>query len=114
MGRAGIVGSLMYSDVGIIPHVVSPLTRAMSPLKLYEYLAAGTPVAVPDLPPVTGISKRVIVATENDFANAVLTALEVPPQTEDERLEFVRANSWTARQERMLHVLLTDDSEWWA
>ena len=113
MGRVGIVGSLMNSDVGIIPHVINPLTRAMSPLKLYEYLAAGKPVAATDLPPVAGISKRVVVATENDFTNAVLTALEVPPQAEDERLEFVHANSWAARQERMLHVLLADDSEWW-
>jgi teichuronic acid biosynthesis glycosyltransferase TuaH len=113
MGRAGVVGSLMNSDIGIIPHVISPLTRAMSPLKLYEYLAAGKPVAAPDLPPVAGISERVVVAAENDFTNAVLVALKVPPQAEDERLKFVHANSWAARQERMLHVLLADDSEWW-
>jgi teichuronic acid biosynthesis glycosyltransferase TuaH len=114
MGRAGVVGSLMNSDAGIIPHIISPLTRAMSPLKLYEYLAAGKPVAATDLPPVTGISKRVVVGSDGDFTKAVLTALEFPPQPEEERLEFVRANSWAARQERMLKVLLADDKEWWA
>ena len=114
MGRAGVVGSLMSSDVGIIPHVINPLTRAMSPLKLYEYLAAGKPVAVTDLPPMADVSKRVIVAVDNNFTNAVLDALELPPQAEDERREFVRANSWTARHERMLQVLLADDSDkWW-
>jgi hypothetical protein len=85
----------------------------MSPIKQYEYLAGGMPVVTTDLPPVKNISERVLVATGDDFPRAVLTALEMPPQTEEDRLEFVRSNSWTVRLERMLQVMLADDTNWW-
>lgn len=111
--QAEIVGALMHSDACIIPHVVNPLTCAMSPLKLYEYLAAGKPVATTDLPPVRGISERVIIASGDDFPGAVLAALRLPSQDEEERLEFVRSNSWTARHDRTIRVMFADEADWW-
>src|SRR5690606_35958916 len=33
-----------HFDVGIVPFVVNPVTDEVSPLKLYEYAAAGTPI----------------------------------------------------------------------
>ena len=114
MGRRDLTGALVASDACIIPHVVSPLTRAMSPLKLYEYLAAGKPVATTDMPPVTGISERVISARPEDFVAAVRAALDQPRQDERDRQEFLRSNSWDARHERTLRVLLADDTNWWA
>ena len=103
----------MHGDACLIPHVINSLTRAMSPLKLYEYLAAGKPVAATDLPPVRGISERVIIASGEDFPAAVRTALKLPVQNEDERLEFVRSNSWTARHERTIRIMLAGDTDWW-
>lgn len=38
------------------------LTEAMSPLKLYEYLAGGRPVAAVDLPPIAAVDGRVALA----------------------------------------------------
>jgi len=113
MMRKGVVGSIMHSDVCMIPHVINPLTRAMSPIKLYEYLAGGKPVVTTDLPPVKEISERVLIASGDDFPRAVLAALGMPSQAEEERLEFVRSNSWSVRFERMLQVILADDTEWW-
>lgn len=113
MGRRDLAGGLAASDVCIIPHVVSPLTRAMSPLKLYDYLAAGKPVAATDLQPVTGISERVISAGPEDFVAAVRAALNMPRQDEKDRQEFLRSNSWNVRHERTLRVLLADDANWW-
>ncbi len=37
-------------DVGVVPFVVDDLTRAVSPLKMYEYMAAGVPVVATPLP----------------------------------------------------------------
>lgn len=37
-------------DVGMVPFVVDDLTRAVSPLKMYEYMAAGVPVVATPLP----------------------------------------------------------------
>jgi teichuronic acid biosynthesis glycosyltransferase TuaH len=113
MGRRDVAGALMASDVCIIPHVASQLTSAMSPMKLYEYLAAGKPVVTVDLPPVIGVSERVIRASPEDFVAAVRAALGQPRQDERERQEFLRSNSWEARHERTLRVLLADGGNWW-
>ncbi len=45
-------GYLAASDVCLIPFTVSPLTMAVNPVKLYEYLAAGAPVVSTALPEV--------------------------------------------------------------
>ena len=113
MARRDLTGALAASDACIIPHVVSPLTRATSPLKLYDYLAAGKPVATTGLRPVTEISERVISAGPGDFVAAVQTALELPRQDEKDRQEFLRSNSWDVRHERTIRVLLADDTNWW-
>ena len=113
MSRAELAGALMYSDACIIPHVINSLTLAMSPMKLYEYLAAGKPVATIDIPAVHGVSDRVIIAPADDFPKAVRTALKLPGLSEDERLQFVRANSWAARHARTLRVMLAEDNDWW-
>jgi glycosyltransferase involved in cell wall biosynthesis len=113
MSRAELAGALMYSDACVIPHVINPLTRAMSPMKLYEYLAAGKPVATVDIPAVHGVSERVTIASSDHFPQAVRTALEMPGLSEDERLEFVRSNCWAARHGRTLRVMLAEDSDWW-
>ena len=68
------------ADVGLVPHLETPMTVTMSPLKLYEYLAAGTPVVASDLPPMRGISDRcLLVPPGDDFASAILRAAAMPP-----------------------------------
>ncbi len=57
--RAGLAELIRTADVGLIPHRRTALTEAMSPLKLYEYLAGGLPVAATDLAPMRGIDARV-------------------------------------------------------
>jgi teichuronic acid biosynthesis glycosyltransferase TuaH len=113
MSQRDLAGALMHTDACLIPHVDNSLTRAMSPLKLYEYLAAGKPVAATKLPPVTGISGRVIEADGDGFPDAVRAALKMPDQEEAERLEFVHSNSWAIRHDRMLKVILAGDTDWW-
>jgi teichuronic acid biosynthesis glycosyltransferase TuaH len=105
--RAGVTGLIRVADVGLIPHVRSPLTEAMSPLKLYEYLAGGLPVVGTDMPPLRGVDPRVLLVGESGgYPAAVNAALALGPAAEDERLTFVQTNSWAARHERLLDVAL--------
>jgi hypothetical protein len=76
----------------------------MSPLKLYEYLAGGAPVAALDLPPIRGISSRVVI--EPSLADAVRQALALGRAGDDERHAFAQAHSWRARQERIVELAL--------
>jgi glycosyltransferase involved in cell wall biosynthesis len=102
--RAEVVALVATADACLIPHVDSPLTRAMSPLKLYEYLAGGAPVAALDLPPVRNVSSRVII--RDDLTEAINAALTLGRSPEPERLKFAQDNSWQLRQGSIVGMAL--------
>lgn len=102
--RAEVVALVAAADACLIPHVDSPLTRAMSPLKLYEYLAGGAPVAALELTPIRDISPRVII--RDDLTEAITAALALARATEQDRLAFAQANSWRQRQESIVRMAL--------
>jgi teichuronic acid biosynthesis glycosyltransferase TuaH len=105
--RAGVTGLIRVADLGLIPHLRSALTEAMSPLKLYEYLAGGLPVVAADLPSLRGVDPRVLLVGESSgYPAAVCAALALGPAAEDERLTFVQTNSWAARHEQLLDLAL--------
>jgi glycosyltransferase involved in cell wall biosynthesis len=104
VGRSELVSLVHAADACLLPHVANALTRAMSPLKLYEYLAGGAPVAALDLPPIRGISSRVVI--EPTLADAVRGALALGRSGEGERRAFADAHSWRARQERIVDLAL--------
>ncbi|SFR72373.1 Glycosyl transferases group 1 [Agromyces sp. CF514] len=103
VARAELVATLRNAEVCLLAHRRTPLTEAMSPLKVYEYLAAGVPVVSIDLPPVRDIDDRVLLVDRvADFADAVDVALGLGRASEELRLGFIEANSWSARHEMML------------
>ncbi len=110
LGRPQIAALIRVADAGLIPHVSSPLTRAMSPLKLYEYLAGGLPVVAADLPGVRGVHNGVVlVRPGTSYLEATRAALARGRATERERLAFIEANSWRARQETLLDLALAPE-----
>jgi glycosyltransferase involved in cell wall biosynthesis len=107
VGRAELAATVHAADVCVMPHRPNRLTRAMSPLKLYEYLAGGRPVVATDLPPVTAVDPRIVrVGPGGSFADGVERALSQGPLTEGERLRFVDAHSWSRRHDQILAVAL--------
>jgi glycosyltransferase involved in cell wall biosynthesis len=86
-------------DVGIVPFVVDDLTRAVSPLKMYEYMAAGVPVVATPLPVCDA---HPLVATADNpqkFARLVTDALgrSRDPATGDLLREAAHEASWSNR-----------------
>jgi glycosyltransferase involved in cell wall biosynthesis len=107
LSRSAVTGLIRVADVGLIPHLRTPLTEAMSPLKLYEYLAGGLPVVATDLAPMRGVDPRVLlVGAGGSYPAAVEAALARGIAAENERLTFVQTNSWEARHERLLDLAL--------
>lgn len=107
VGRELLVAAIRNVDVCLLSHRHTELTAAMSPLKVYEYLAGGCPVISVDLPPVRSIRGRMIlVDTVNDFADVVDDALAFGPATEAERQVFISANSWRSRHESIIRLAL--------
>jgi len=107
LARAELTRMLAAADVGLIPHVRSALTEAMSPLKLYEYLACGLPVAASDLQPMRDVDRRVVLVREGgNFAAAAGAALALGRADEPARRRFVEANSWASRHDALLDLAL--------
>lgn len=107
VGRRELVATMRNVDLCLLAHRRTDLTEAMSPLKLYEYVASGAPVISVDLPPIHGISDRIrIVPTMADFAGVVDDALADGIAPEEERMAFVNGNSWTARHQTVLSIAL--------
>lgn len=105
--RREIVNLIGAAEACLIPHVADRLTEAMSPLKLYEYLAGGRPVAAVDLPPIAAVEGRVVLAPAGGaLAPAVAKALALGPAPEGERLEFVARHAWSRRFDELLDIAL--------
>lgn len=104
VARAEVVNLVAAADACLIPHVRNGLTEAMSPLKLYEYLAGGAPVAALDLPPIRDVSARVVIRDE--LSSAIGEALALGRAPEAERRRFAEANSWPARQAEIVAMAL--------
>jgi glycosyltransferase involved in cell wall biosynthesis len=107
LARPELLALVRAADLGLLAHRQLPLTRAMSPLKLYEYLAAGLPVVATDLPPVRGVHPSVeLVAPGGDYPGAVRAALARGRASEAERLAFIERSSWGARHDALLDLAL--------
>jgi teichuronic acid biosynthesis glycosyltransferase TuaH len=103
--RARLAELILNADVGLVAHRRTALTETMSPLKLYEYLAGGLPVAATDLAPMRGLDERVLLVEEGgDFAGAARSALALGRAPEVERRAFVQANSWRSRHDTLLEL----------
>jgi len=84
-------------DVGAIWFQVNDLTRAVNPLKMYEYLAAGIPVVATPLP---ACADRVGVRTAGDpasFVFALSQAVEVDAADPASLIEEAERASWDRR-----------------
>ena len=78
-------------DVGLVPFKVTPTTHAVSPLKVFEYLACGVPVAAPPLRALEGVDGVVLDA---DLVAGVAAARSGPRPDPESAL---RDHSWGSR-----------------
>ena len=107
--RPEVVRLIGAAEACLIPHVGNRLTEAMSPLKLYEYLAGGRPVAAVDLPPIAAVEGRVVLAPAGgELAPAVAQALALGPAPEAERLQFVARHAWSRRFDELIGIALAE------
>lgn len=84
------------------------LSRDVSPLKFYEYLATGKPiVSTPQPEQVLGYSDSVYISYgENDFIKRCEEAMAEPDNAKrDLRIAYARACSWDARVREMEEIL---------
>jgi teichuronic acid biosynthesis glycosyltransferase TuaH len=96
---ADLLGSAM---VGLIPYRLTDYTLGVSPLKVYEYLAAGLGVVSTALPEVKAVADdlHVFVSERPSFVDSVLALLAVITNEDiHTRQALASGHSWPARLE---------------
>jgi glycosyltransferase involved in cell wall biosynthesis len=100
------------ADVLIMPYADLPVTRAMQPLKLKEYLATGKPVVVRDLPSTRAWNDALDVAnSEESFSRLVRARLTTGlPSAQQRARGRLLDESWCAKA-RLFEQWLTGDDQ---
>jgi glycosyltransferase involved in cell wall biosynthesis/GT2 family glycosyltransferase len=90
-----VPGYLQHADVVIVPHVVSPFTDSLDPIKAYECLAVGRTTVSTPVAGFRDLRGPVRVADRDAFTATVLAAIDAP-----DALRPGRPPSWAERAER--------------
>jgi glycosyltransferase involved in cell wall biosynthesis len=98
---------MAHSDLALIPFLRTPLTEAVDPVKLHEYLASGLPVvSTPFSNELMAHSAAVTLAEDSEsFAEAMSSVLADPPDTEALR-QLAAGQDWNKMLEPLVKELL--------
>lgn len=98
-----------WFDVGLAPYRVTLETMHASPLKVYEYLAAGLPVVATPVPGALAFKSVVTLASGFEAWCAAIEDALAPenrtPALADARREAVARHTWAARVEALSDML---------
>lgn len=98
---------LRAMQVGLLPTLLNEYTRAMFPMKFYEYLAAGLPVVSTPLEFANAQKDKIKIGTSTeDFSTAIECQLQQGRYGIDKVRDMIGSNTWSHRTQAMLKVLL--------
>jgi glycosyltransferase involved in cell wall biosynthesis len=99
-----VPGYLQHADVVIVPHLVTPFTESLDPIKAYECLAVGRPTVATTVagfrtldPPVASVPRAEFTDRVEEALEAGMIAATAPPDD----------LSWENRCRRFEAVLTT-------
>ncbi len=75
-----VPGYLQHAAVVIVPHVVSPFTDSLDPIKAYECLAVGRTTVATAVAGFRDLTEPIRVVTRDAFVAAVLVAIDDPTE----------------------------------
>ena len=97
---------LRGAAVGLIPALLNDYTRAMFPMKFFEYLAAGLPVVATPLPALEPFAAFLQCEADADgFARAIGRVLQQGPIPTAPLRALLEEVSYRARTQQMLRLL---------
>ncbi len=94
-------------NVGLMPYLQSKQAENISPLKLYDYLAAGLPIASIDIPSSREFHRIIHIAKRPEqFAEAVKAALcDNTPERYIERRKVAMQHTWEERAKQISNII---------
>lgn len=91
---------LQHCDAALLPFIPGKISDAVSPIKIFEYLAMGCLVIATPLPEIKDYPNVVFGETPQEFARLCGTVFEERQPFE----HFVMEHSWAARAEEILDL----------
>ena len=93
-------------DVCMVPHLVTPFTESLNPIKLWEYLAAGKPIVSTNVAGFRDYCDLFFVADNVDeFVLALSKALTADKATPTSRQAIAKQHSWERRLSDVVNLL---------
>ncbi|MEP6686677.1 MAG: glycosyltransferase [Verrucomicrobiota bacterium] len=94
---------LQHADVGLIPLSAHPANRGRSPMKFYEYAAAGIPIIATHTPELARrkLACLTLCQTAEDFIAAFNTFLG-PPGSRESIRSAAAPHSWRSKAEQLI------------
>jgi glycosyltransferase involved in cell wall biosynthesis len=111
-----ILGAKAYADLPkyiaafdacMTPHLVTPFTDSLDPLKLYEYMSTGKPAISTPCAGFRDLRELVAIAsTADEFCAAIHKEIDEADHTKArERIAWARQHSWAARVSEIEKIL---------
>ncbi len=97
---------VQHADVLVVPHVVTPFTDSLDPIKLYEYLAGGRPVVATPVAGFRDVDDAVVVVTDTtSFPSEVVGAIQGPRASAATAGTRATAYDWALRVDQFAALL---------
>lgn len=96
-------------DICLIPHKDTPLSRSMSPLKLFQYLGSGRPIVSSNIGGIKRFEKQIYIAkSHTEFIQMIENALQTSTlESADCQISTAKAETWDSRVDKIFnHVQL--------
>lgn len=97
-----------FYDIGILPFILNNITKSVSPVKIFEYMALGTPVVTYALPECMKYKSCLCANTQEEFIENINKALDLRfdkdyrKNLKDEALE----NTWQSVMQKTLALVV--------
>lgn len=102
-----LAGRISFFDVCTVPFVLNDVTQSISPLKLFEYMAAGKPIVTTDMRECKKYKSVLPSKTREEFVKNLDKAMKLKNDREFRKLVLKEAkeNTWEARTDKIVKLI---------
>jgi hypothetical protein len=94
-------------DIGIVPFKINELTKAVDPVKVYEYMAAGKNIVSTNLPELYRLKDYIYIGENREqFIKFCKEAIENPKVSPEILMKIAMENTWEKRATQIENEIL--------